>query len=125
MPGGTSADATARRRSRIPLRQVVMATIIALVTIVVIWWLAVPAGPVVCPAIMPPPTNCLPSHREGTAIVLTVVTAAIYVTTVVIALTLGRRRPAIASVGVVVLIVALLVAWPLIGLLPGFAVSPA
>jgi hypothetical protein len=105
----------------VPIGQIVMATILAAAVVAVVWFVAVPAGPVVCPAIMPPPTNCMFSYREGTAVVLTIVTLAVYVATLVIALTVGRRRPVIVTAGIVVLVVVLLGAWPLIGLLPGFS----
>ena len=118
MSGVASAGAAPRQRSRVPIGQIAIATLIAVATVVVIWLVAVPAGPVVCPAIMPPPTNCMPSYREGTAIAITAVTI-----TVVIAFTVGRRRPALVTAGIVVLGIVFLAAWPLIGLLPGFPLS--
>lgn len=120
MSGAASVGVAPRQRSGVPVGQIVIATLIAVAAVVVIWLVAVPAGPVVCPAIMPSPTNCMASFREGTAVVITVVTLAVYVATVVIAFTVGRRRPALVTAGIVVLGIMLLAAWPLIGLLPGF-----
>lgn len=85
--------------------------------------IAVPVGPVACPAIMPPPTNCLASYREGTAIVLSVLDVAVSVTTILVASTAGRRRPALVKAGIVVLGLMLLAVWPAIGWLPGFPLS--
>ncbi len=112
-----------RQRSPMRVGQIVIATLVVIATLGLTWFVAVPAGPVVCPAIMPPPTNCMSSYREGTAVVLTVVSVAVYTATVVIALTVGRRRPVLTTEGIVMLGVLLLVAWPIIGLLPGFPLS--
>jgi hypothetical protein len=62
----------------------------------------------------------MPSYREGTAIVITVVAVALYVATIVIAFTVGRQRPALVTAGIVLLGIMLLAAWPVTGLLPGF-----
>lgn len=123
MPGAISVVARPRQRLRVPVGLIVTATLSTVATVVLIGLVAVPAGPVVCPAIMPPPTNCMPSYREGTAIVITVVALALYVATVVIAFTVGRRRPAIVTGGIILLAIVLLGAWPLIRVLPGFPLS--
>lgn len=68
-------------------------------------------------------TNCMPSYREGTAVVLTVVSVAVYMATVIIALTIGRHRACLTTTGIVMLGLLLLAAWPVTGLLPGFPLS--
>ncbi|WP_299086746.1 hypothetical protein [uncultured Microbacterium sp.] len=123
MSGPVSIGAKPRQRSRVPVGLIVTATLLTVATLAVIWLVAVPVGPVVCPAIMPPPTNCMPSYREGTAIVITAASLVIYIATVVAAFTVGRQRPATVMAGIVLLGIMLLGAWPLIGLLPGFPTS--
>lgn len=123
MSGATQGDATSRERLRVPLGRLAIATVLTASTLAVVWFVAVPLGPVACPAIMPPPTNCMSSYREGTALVISVATVSIYAATVVGALTIGRRRPAIVTAGIVVLTALLVTAWPLIGLLAGFPLA--
>lgn len=114
------------RGERLPVsrRDVVFATVFAVATIVLTWLIAVPWGPVACPAIMPPPTNCISTYREGTALVVTVAVVLIYAATMALAFTVGRRRGAVAVAGVTILGIALVGAWPLVALLPGFPIAP-
>ncbi len=100
-----------------------LATVLTAATLALAWFVAVPIGPVVCPAIMPPPTNCMSSYREGTAVVISTVTLVVYAATALLAFTVGRRRPAIVTAGIVVLALVLLATWPLIGVLPGSPVA--
>lgn len=123
MSGATRVGATPHQRSQVPARQLVIATVLAAATLAVVWLVAVPLGPVVCPAIMPAPTNCMSSYREGTAVVISAVTLVVYTATALLAFTAGRRHPAIVTGSVVVLALVLLAAWPLIGLLPGFPLA--
>lgn len=123
MSATTRADATPRERLRVPVGRLAIATVLAAAILAVAWFVAVPLGPLVCPAIMPPPTNCMSSHREGTALVISVATVLIYTATVAVALTIGRQRPASVTAGIVVLAGLLLMAWPLTGLLAGFPLA--
>ena len=67
-----------------------------------IWLAAVPWGPVVCPAIYPMPTNCIPEYRVGTALIMTVVIACIYLGTILVAV-IGPRPRGLVITGVVLL----------------------
>lgn len=67
---------------------------------------------------MPPPTNCMSSYREGTAVVISGVTLVVYAATALLACTVGRRRPVTMTACTVVLALVLLATWPVVGLLP-------
>jgi hypothetical protein len=84
----------------------VVATVLLGAALLIVWLVAVPVGPVACPAIYPAPRNCTGPGRSGTAVVVTAVVAAIYAMTALLAL-LGRRsrRPLVIA-GVVALAAA-------------------
>ena len=107
-------------QSQLPWPLIVTATTLTAVTILVIWLAAVPFGPLICPAIEPPPQSCIASSRTGTGVVVSAAVGLVYVATILAAI-LGRRRFKVwVLTGVILLGVSpifgyLTVAW---GLLP-------
>ncbi|MDQ1136081.1 hypothetical protein QE410_000880 [Microbacterium sp. SORGH_AS 1204] len=101
---------------------VAVAGALALVSVLLIWGIAVPSGPLVCPAVYPAPTNCRAEFRVGTGLVASIVIAAAFVLTVCVALRRSAWRGA-ATCGVLVLVVAPFLAYALVTGLPGFAVG--
>ncbi len=91
-------------------------------TVALIWGVAVPWGPVICPAIDPAPRNCRPDHRSGTATITTAIVGVIFVVTVFCGWVFPRRQ-AYLSGGVVLLALAPFVSYPLIAFLPGFPIG--
>lgn len=104
-----------------PVPLIVAASLLAAGTIALIWLVAVPWGPLVCPAIDPAPRNCFASDRAGTAVVATITVCLVYLATLTAALFGGRRRRAWTLTGVVVLAVAPIACYLSIAWLPGFA----
>lgn len=115
---------TGRQVERMPVsgRDVVTASALAVATITLVWWLAVPWGPIFCPAIYPAPTNCVSTYREGTAVVVTIVVALVFAITILLAFTVGRHRRGLVLAGVMMLGLALVASWPLVAALPGFPI---
>lgn len=107
------------RRTPFPWGLLLTATLLAAGTIALIWLVAVPVGPVVCAAVSPPTSNCLRDHREGSALVMTLIVVAVYVLTVLLAALLRRPR-GILIAGVVLLGVAPLVSYPVVAWSTGF-----
>src|SRR5688572_13153508 len=117
-------DATPGRVERKPLAWglIATATVMAGATIALIWLAAVPWGPVVCPAIYPMPTKCVPEYRAGTALVMTLMVAAVYVATMLVAV-LGRRSRSLVIAGVVLLALVMIVSYVVIAWAPGFPIE--
>ncbi len=90
-------------------------------TIALIWFAAVPWGPLACPAVDPAPRNCFASNRAGTALVTTIIVVVIYVATMLLALIGQRRTQAWTIAGVVLLAIAPIASYLLIAWLPGFS----
>jgi hypothetical protein len=101
---------------------VATATLIAGATIALIWLAAVPWGPVVCPAIYPMPTNCVPEYRAGTAVVMSLVVSAVYISTILAAV-VGRRSRALVVAGVALLSLLMIASYLLIAWAPGFPIG--
>ena len=107
-------------QSPLPWSLILIATTLTAATIVVIWLAAVPFGPLICPAIEPPPRSCIASSRAGTAGVVSAAVGLVYVATILAAI-LGRQCFKVwVLTGVILLAVSpifgyLTVAW---GLLP-------
>jgi hypothetical protein len=116
-------DAAQRAVERQPIAWglVATATVIAGATVALIWLAAVPWGPVVCPAIYPMPTNCVPEYRAGTAFVMTVIVAAAFVATMLVAM-LGRRSRAVVIAGVALLALVMIASYLVIAWAPGFPI---
>ncbi|GGD76112.1 hypothetical protein GCM10007269_18960 [Microbacterium murale] len=98
------------------------ATLLAGVTVALVWFAAVPWGPLVCPAIYPAPRNCFASDRAGTALVVTIVLLAVYLATMVMAL-IDRRDRRLATVGVILLAIAPVISYVSVAWIPGFPLS--
>jgi hypothetical protein len=118
-----AATTNDRRIDRAPMAWgfVVTATLLAGATIALIWLAAVPWGPVVCPAIYPMPTNCVPEYRAGTALVMTLIVVAAYIATVLVA-TRGRRSRALVIAGVAMLALMMIASYLVIAWAPGFPI---
>lgn len=108
--------------SRVPWGILVAATLLAAVTIAIIWLAAVPWGPMVCPAIYPAPSYCLPEYRAGVVTIATIIVVLIYAATVIAAFSGGRWRLA-ARIGTGVLVAAPIVTYLCVAFIPGFAVT--
>lgn len=109
---------TAPARSAVSWGIVIAASLLTIGTIALVWLAAVPFGPIVCPAIYPAPRNCFAADRAATGLVVTGVTAAIGIATVLLALIGGRTRRRLAIIGVALLAVAQLVTYPLVAWIP-------
>ena len=106
-----------------PVGLVVAATALTLGTIALIWFAAVPWGPLVCPAIYPAPRNCFASDRAGTGLVATGAVIAVYVATLLFALNPTVRSRPLALAGVVLLGTAPVVTYLAVAWIPGFALG--
>lgn len=113
-----------RRTVRLPASWGLLATATVLVagTVALFWLAAVPWGPIVCPAIDPMPSHCIPANREGTALVMTALVAAIYAVTMLVGLFTRRMRRVVVG-GVVLLAIAPIVGYLIIAWSPGFPLT--
>ena len=68
------------------------------------------------------PSHCLPANREGTALVVTTVVAAIYAVTTLIGLLAPRMRRLVVA-GVVLLALAPIACYLIVAWSPGFALT--
>lgn len=92
--------------------------------IALIWMLAVPVGPVVCPAVHPAPRNCFASDRAGTALIVSFAIGLIYIATMIFATKQQvRRHSAVGLVGVALLAIAPIVGYLIVAWIPGFALT--
>ncbi|KQP71400.1 hypothetical protein ASF40_06400 [Microbacterium sp. Leaf288] len=89
----------------------IAATLLAVGTIVFLWLVAVPWGPIVCPAIEPAPLNCQQPHRADSATVATWVVLGIYALTMLFALVAPIRRRSVVVVGVTLLAICPIAAY--------------
>lgn len=89
----------------------VAATLLAAGTIALIWLVAVPWGPIVCPAIDPAPSNCQQSHRADNATIATVAVLGVYVVTMLFNLVVSLRRRSVVVAGVAVLAISPIAAY--------------
>lgn len=99
-----------------------MATVLAAGTVALIWLVAVPVGPVVCAAVSPPTNNCLLEHREGSALVMTVIVVALYAVAMLLAAFLRRPRGLLVA-AVLLLAVAPFVSYAVVAWAPGFVIG--
>ena len=84
---------------------VLIMTLLALVAVGLIWWVAVPVGPEVCSLELPGPRNCFIEDRLVAATVWTVVIALAYLAAIIATVLLSRRRPWVVGAGIVLLLV--------------------
>ncbi|MGS0559966.1 hypothetical protein [Microbacterium aurugineum] len=118
----TSASAVQRPvRRPLPWVLMLLATVLAIGTVAFIWLVAVPVGPLACAAVEPPTSNCVLSHRQGSALVMTVIVVAVYVVTLLPALL--RRARGVFVVGVVLLAAAPFVSYAVVAWAPGFTIA--
>lgn len=109
---------TAPARTRRSWATSLIATLLTLGTLALIWLVAVPIGPMVCPTIYPAPRNCFTADRASTAIVVTIVLVAVYLMTIAMTLAAPRmRRGAIA--GLILLAAAPVLAYLTVAWIPG------
>ncbi|MFB7891558.1 hypothetical protein ACFC1I_05100 [Microbacterium sp. NPDC056044] len=106
--------------ARTPWGLIVAATLLTGATIALIWLAAVPWGPVVCPAIYPIPSYCVPENRTGVAMIATIAVVLIYAGTVIAAVAGGRWLRA-AKIGTGVLVAAPIVTYLAVAFIPGWA----
>lgn len=118
----TRSDTLRLERAPISWGLMLAATLLAGVTIALVWFAAVPWGPIVCPAIYPAPRNCFASDRAGTALVVTIVLLAVYLATVATAL-INRRGRRLAITGVILLAIAPVISYLSVAWIPGFPLS--
>jgi len=104
-------------------RAIAIATALAGATIALLWLVAVPWGPVVCPAIYPAPTNCDPNYRAGTALILSAIILVIYLATAALAFTVRAQFSDFVRVGIVSLAVLLLISYFIVAWSPGFLLA--
>lgn len=113
-----TTDAPTARRS-VPWVRLGIATILAAGTVALLWFAAVPFGPLVCPAVYPAPPNCFAGNREGSALIMTLVVLVLYAVTLLTALVPGRRRVLLTG-GVVLLALTPIVSYAIVAWSPGF-----
>lgn len=104
-------------------RAVVAAVLLTAVTVLVIWLAAVPWGPIVCPAIWPPAPHCVFANRVGTGAVATAVVVAIGLATASAAILRRRGYRRLTGVGIVLLAISPLIAYPVVAWSPGFPLT--
>jgi hypothetical protein len=117
----SSAQRPVHRRS-LPWGLLLTATLLAAGTVALIWLVAVPVGPVVCAAVDPPTRNCLLEHREGSALVMTVIVVLVYVVLTLLAVLLRRPRGVLLA-AVVLLAIAPFVSYAVVAWAPGFVIA--
>ncbi|WP_248242795.1 hypothetical protein [Microbacterium kunmingense] len=93
------------RPTTVMLIGVLVVTLVALVAVGLIWWVAVPVGPEACSLVLPGPRNCFIHDRLAAATVWTVVIALAYLAAIVATVLLSRRWPRVVGAGIVVLLV--------------------
>lgn len=106
-------------RTPVVWRPLVAATVLATATIAVIWFIAVPVGPVVCPAIYPSPPNCFAANRAGTGLWATVATVIVWVGSIVAGLSRPHLGRIAAKAGIGLLAIAPFVSYVLVAWAPG------
>jgi len=100
------------------------AVFLGAVSLAVIWLVAVPTGPEVCAAVMPPARNCFSGDRVSKAVITTIILAAVLIATVVAAwlMASGRRfAGAVAVIGAIALAVAPFTAYLWVAWIPALA----
>lgn len=115
--GSTAVSPSTRARSVVTL-----ATVVLVATWAAIWWLAVPLE-AVCPAVYPAPTGCTAADRKSVGVTWTIVVAVVYVLSVALALTLGRRRRWVTHAAMLTLVVVAIVGIGAVQGSTGFVIS--
>lgn len=100
----------------------IAASVLAVGTIALIWFVAVPIGPLVCPAVYPMPTNCAAANREGSAVVATGIVVGSFIVTALATLWRTRVGATLTALGVTVLALAPVIAYASIAWSPGFPI---
>ncbi len=83
---------------------ILIMTLLALIAVGLIWWVAVPVGPEVCALTMPGPRNCFAHDRQVAATVWTVVIAVACLAAILATVVLSRRRSWVVGAGIVLLL---------------------
>ncbi|WP_349427810.1 hypothetical protein [Microbacterium sp. LWS13-1.2] len=104
---------------RVRWRLVIVASALSVATIAIIWFAAVPWGPIVCPAIYPMPRSCIPAYRTGVALLATIAVVLVCAATIG-AVAAGWRRA--AAVGTGLLVAAPAVTYLAVAFIPGPAI---
>lgn len=121
-PGLVTSGTDRIRHPRVPWGLVIAAAVLGGATIALLWLVAVPLGPVVCPAIDPAPANCLPENRAGTALVVSGVVGVVALATVLFGVLVRRPRGPVVA-GAVLLAPAPIVAYLVVAWSPGFVLG--
>lgn len=118
--GALSRGLDRTARASLPFGSVIAATILTAGTVLLIWFVAVPWGSGVCPAVYPAPGNCSAVNRAGSGLVASIVVLVVYVVTLLLAVLAGRRSRGPVIAGVVLLALAPVVAYAAVAFSPGF-----
>ncbi len=84
---------------------ILIITLLALIAVGLIWWVAVPVGPEVCSLELPGPRNCFVHDRLVAATVWTIVITLAYLAAIIAMVVLSRRRWWVVGAGIVLLLV--------------------
>jgi hypothetical protein len=96
-------------------------TLCAVAAVVLIWSVAVPAGPDVCVLTYPGPRNCFVNDRIDAAVVSTVVMGLAFAVALVASVTLFRRWPRVVGAGGALVLLAGAVAFVAVAWIPAWA----
>ena len=96
---------SAARATTVMLIGALIVTVVALVAVGLIWWVAVPVGPEACSLVLPGPRNCFIHDRLAAAIVWTVLIALACLAAIIATVLLSRRWPWVVGAGIVLLLV--------------------
>lgn len=120
MAGDSGQDAGLGVRRPVRWGAVVAAVLLSAGTVILVWFAAVPFGPIVCPAIDPAPQNCIVNNRAGTALIVTAVVAVLGVATLLLAVLAPRRGRGFVIAGIVLLAIAPFASYLTVAWSPGF-----
>lgn len=118
----TSPSSTAYRPGR-QTKWLLAAAGLAVASILLIWLVAVPVGPMACATTMPPTENCVITYRACDGAILTGIVLLIALATLTIGVLNRTNARNIVIAGTVLLVFLLLLVYPVVAYtgLPGIA----